>query len=186
MLNKGLTEIRFHGRGGQGAVTAANILVVAAYKAGLWGTAFPHFGAERRGAPVTAFARISKRRVRVRSMIRHPDVIVVLDPALPKLVNVFEGLRDDGRVVINSPKRPDFRGPWMTCYVDASKIALDYGLVMAGWPLVNTAILGALAKAIDFPMKHVTEGIQEYIGGVSGRKNAAAAEKGFSEVVCVE
>lgn len=186
MLNKDIIEIRFHGRGGQGAVTAANILVVAAYKAGLWGAAFPHFGAERRGAPVTAFARISRRRIRVRSMIRYPDVIVVLDPALPRLVNVFEGLKDDGRVVINSPKKPDIKGPWMTCYVDASKIALDYGLVMAGWPLVNTAILGALAKALEFPMGHVSDGIQEYIGGAAGRKNAAAAERGFSEVLCVE
>ena len=186
MLNKELIEIRFHGRGGQGAVTAANILVVAAYKAGLWGTAFPHFGAERRGAPVTAFARISERRVRMRSMIRHPDIIVILDPALPKLVNVFEGLKDDGEVVINSPKKPDIRGPWMACYVDASRIALDYGLVMAGWPLVNTAILGALAKALDFPMQHITEGIKEYIGGMAGEKNAASAEKGYSKVVCVE
>ncbi|MCD6324647.1 MAG: 2-oxoacid:acceptor oxidoreductase family protein [Desulfurococcales archaeon] len=181
-----MIEIRFHGRGGQGAVTAANILVVAAYKAGLWGASFPHFGAERRGAPVTAFARISKRRVRVRSMIREPDVVVVLDPSLLKLVNVTQGLKPDGCVVINSPEKPDLQGRFRTCFVNASKIALSKGLVMAGWPLVNTAILGALAKALDFPIQHISEGVKEYLGGEAGVKNAEAAEEGFKEVRCVE
>jgi 2-oxoacid:acceptor oxidoreductase gamma subunit (pyruvate/2-ketoisovalerate family) len=186
LLNKELVELRFHGRGGQGAVTAANILVVSAYKAGLWGTAFPHFGAERRGAPVAAFARISRKRVRVRSMIREPDVVVVLDPSLLKIVNVLEGLKEGGAVVINSSKRPEITGPYRLCYVNASKIALDRGLVMAGWPLVNTAILGAVAKAMDFPMEYVSEGIREYLGGKAGEANASAAEEGFREVRCVE
>ncbi len=186
MLDKDLIEIRFHGRGGQGAVTAANILVVAAYKAGLWGQAFPFFGAERRGAPVKAFARLSKRRVRMRSMIRRPDIIVILDPSLPKLVDVFEGLKEDGKVVVNSPERPEYAGRYRTCYVDASKIALDMGLVLAGWPLVNTPMLGALARALNFPIEHVEEGIKEYIGGEAGEKNAAAARRAYEEVVCVE
>ncbi len=186
MINKDIVEIRFHGRGGQGAVTAANILVVASYRAGLWGASFPHFGAERRGAPVTAFARISKRRVRVRSMIREPDLVVVLDQSLLKLVDVTQGLRPDGSVVINSPRKPELTRRFRTCYVDASKIALNKGLVMAGWPLVNTAILGALAKALDFPINHISAGIKEYLGGEAGEINAKAAEEGFQEVKCVE
>ena len=183
MLQRDLIEIRFHGRGGQGAVTAANILVAAAWKSGLWGQAFPFFGAERRGAPVTAFARLSKRRVRVHSMIRRPDIIVVLDPKLPELVNVLEGLRPDGKIVINSPKPPRLGGGNYTIYyVDATKIALDLGLVLAGWPLVNTSMLGALAKAIGIPIENVKDAIVDYIGGKGGEDNARAAERAYNEV----
>ncbi len=181
-----MIEIRFHGRGGQGAVTAANILVMAAYKVGLWGQAFPFFGAERRGAPVKAFARLSKSRVRVRSMIRHPDVVVVLDPKLPEIVDVYSGIKDGGAVVMNTPG--EFKGPKGLRYylVNATKIALDHGLVLAGWPLVNTAILGALARAIDLPIEAVKEAITEYLGPKVGPKNAEAAEQAFREVVIVE
>jgi len=178
-----IVEIRFHGRGGQGAVTAANILVAAAWKSGLWGQAFPFFGAERRGAPVVAFARLSRRRILVRSMIRHPDVVVVLDPKLPELVNVLEGLKSGGKVIINSPSEPKLgRGDYSVYYVDATKIALDLGLVLAGWPLVNTPMLGALAKILDLPIGNVREAIIEYIGVKRGELNARAAERAYNEV----
>ncbi len=178
-----LVEIRFHGRGGQGAVTAANILVSASYKSGLWGQAFPFFGAERRGAPVMAFARISNRRIRVRSMIRHPDIVVILDPVLPKLVNVLRGLKPDGVVVANTSRKPDYVGRYEVYYVNASKIALNLKLVLAGWPLVNTAMLGALAKVLGFDIGVVEDAIKEYIGGERGEVNASAARKAYEEVV---
>ena len=186
MIDKDIIEIRFHGRGGQGAVTAANILAYTAYKAGLWGQAFPFFGAERRGAPVKAFARISKRRVRMRSMIREPDYLVILDPSLPKLVDVFSGLKPDGAVIINSPEKPDFSSMYRTYYVNASKIAIDRGLVIAGWPLVNTAILGALVKLLKIPIDTLEEAIIDYVGERMGPKNAEAARQAYEEVVCVE
>ncbi len=182
-VGRDLVEIRFHGRGGQGAVTAANILVLAAYKSGLWGQAFPFFGAERRGAPVTAFARLSSRRIRVRSMIRHPDIVVILDPLLPRLVNVLSGLKSDGLVVANSSSRPDYVGKHRVFYVNASKIALDLKLILAGWPLVNTAMLGALAKALGMSIDVVEDAIKEYIGGERGERNAEAARRAYEEVV---
>jgi len=183
VIQKDLVEIRFHGRGGQGAVTAANILVAAAWKSGLWGQAFPFFGAERRGAPVVAFARLSRRRVRLHSMIRHPDVVVVLDPKLPKLVNVLEGLKSGGKVVINSASRHDLgKGEYSVYCVDATKIALDLGLVLAGWPLVNTSMLGALAKVLNLPIADVKEAIVEYMGKKKGEVNARAAERAYVEV----
>jgi len=185
-LSDEMIEIRFHGRGGQGAVTAANILVYAAYKAGLWGQAFPFFGAERRGAPVMAFARISKRRIRVRSMIRHPDIVVVLDPALPKLVNVLDGLKQGGVIVINSPSKPEFGEGYRVYYVNASKIALDLNLVLAGWPLVNTAILGALARPLGFDIGIIEEAIKDYLGGSRGEVNAKAARRAYEEVKILE
>jgi len=187
VLHRDIIEIRFHGRGGQGAVTAANILVAAAWKSGLWGQAFPFFGAERRGAPVMAFARLSKKRVMVRSMIRHPDIVVVLDPKLPELVNVLDGLKPGGKVVINSPSPPKLRKDrYNIYYVDATKIALDLGLVLAGWPLVNTSMLGALAKVIGLPIENVKEAIIDYIGKKGGELNAKAAERAYNEVKAYE
>jgi len=152
----------------------------------LWGQAFPFFGAERRGAPVKAFARISKRRVRMRSMIREPDYLVILDPSLPRIVDVFSGLKKGGAVVINSERRPEFANTYSTCYVNASKIAIDHGLIIAGWPLVNTAILGALVKVLKIPVETLEEAIRDYVGERMGRKNAEAARKAYEEVVCVE
>ncbi len=184
-------EIRFHGRGGQGAVTAANILVGVAYRNGLWGQAFPFFGAERRGAPVTAFARIGKGRIRVRSMIRNPDIVVVLDDGLVGIVDVTSGLKDGGKVLVNTQKDEVIRAlrgdsKFSVYVVNATKIALDLGLVLAGWPLVNTAILGALAKILNFPFNTVEEAIIDYLGPEKGRKNVEAARRAYEEVRLIE
>lgn len=181
-----LIEIRFHGRGGQGAVTAANMLVDIGYRSGLWGQAFPFFGAERRGAPVVAFARLSKRYIRIRSMIKEPDIIVVLDPKLPELVNVYRGLKSDGTALINSPRAPRIKGAYRIYYLDASKIASDLGLILAGWPLVNTAMLGALAKILNLPLNNVIDTIRENIGDRLGELNAKAAERAYKEVRKIE
>ncbi len=186
MVYDEITEIRFHGRGGQGAVTAANILVGAALKAGFYGQAIPFFGAERRGAPVVAYARISKLPIRTRSAVRTPSVVVVLDRRLSELVDVLEGLKVGGTVLVNSPEAPDMRGAFRVCYVDAVKIALRHNLVLSGWVLVNTPITGALAKIIELPIEAVEETIKELIGGGLGELNAAAARESFEGVRCVE
>lgn len=185
-------EIRFHGRGGQGAVTAANILVVVAYKNGLWGQAFPFFGAERRGAPVLAFARISRRRVRRRSMIRTPDVVVVLDDKLPMMTDVLKGLKRGGSILINTEdsrwiERLGINNAEFHVYiVNATKIALELGLKLAGWPLVNTAMVGALAKILGFPLNTVEESIVDYLGYAQGKKNLLAAKRAYEEVIRIE
>jgi len=139
-----MLEIRFHGRGGQGAVTAAEILAIAAFYDGKYSQAFPFFGVERRGAPVTAFARIDDHFIRLRSQIYRPDYIVVQDPTLLEVINVAEGLSDEGEAIINTEKKPqeiklDTKAEIYT--INATKIALD----VLGVPIVNTAMLGAFA-----------------------------------------
>lgn len=179
-------EIRFHGRGGQGVVTAANTLVDALLKAGLYGQAIPFFGAERRGAPVVAYTRVSKKPIRIRSSIKRPSIVVVLDAKLSELVNVLEGLRPGGTVLINSPEKPSIKGNFRTCYVDAVGIALRHNLVLSGWALVNMPIVGALARILDIPIEAVEEAIKERIEGRMGELNAVAAKEAFNEVICVE
>ncbi|MCC6033223.1 MAG: 2-oxoacid:acceptor oxidoreductase family protein [Desulfurococcaceae archaeon] len=181
-----VVEIRFHGRGGQGVVTAANVLVDALLKVGLYGQAIPFFGAERRGAPVVAYARVSKKPIRTRSSIRRPNIVVVLDAKLSELVNVLEGLKPGGTILINSPGKPDIKGGFKVCYVDAVGIALRHNLVLSGWALVNMPIVGALAKILGVPVEAVEESIRERIEGRVGELNAVAAREAFNEVVCVE
>ena len=100
-------EVRFHGRGGQGAVMAAQALASAAHAEGGYATAFPFFGAERRGAPVLAFTRIDEKRIYRKTQVYEPDYVVVLDEGLLETVNVVEGLRKDGIVVVNTTKKPE-------------------------------------------------------------------------------
>ena len=143
-------EIRFHGRGGQGAVTAANILAVAAFNEGKDVQAFPIFGVERRGAPVAAFLRMDENPIDVKTQIYKPDAVVVLDPSLLEVVDVTSGLKEGGAIIINTTKGPDdfcfANGRVAT--VDATKIAVANGLGTETNPIVNTAILGAVSKAL--------------------------------------
>lgn len=183
VVEKDVVEIRFHGRGGQGAVTAAHILVDAAMREGLWGTAFPFFGAERRGAPVTAYARISRRRILTKSMTRKPNAVVVLDPAIMSYVNVFDGLREDGVAVVNAAEPPKIPIKVKLYIVDATKIALDLGLVLAGWPLVNVAMVGALSRIIGIRPDSVLEAVANILSGRAAELNAKAAERAYHEVV---
>ena len=144
-----MVEIRFHGRGGQGAVTSAELLALAAIKEGKYAQAFPAFGAERRGAPVLAFTRISDEIIKLRTGIYHPDVVIVLDPSLVKAVPVVAGLKERGLVVLNSKKGP---GDWkkelgrddvQVASVNATSIAMEE----LGVPITNVVMLGALLKA---------------------------------------
>jgi pyruvate ferredoxin oxidoreductase gamma subunit/2-oxoisovalerate ferredoxin oxidoreductase gamma subunit len=144
-----MIEIRFHGRGGQGAVTAANILAEAAFREGNDVQAFPYFGVERRGAPVTAFTKIDQKPIRVKSQIYEPDYVVVLAAQLVESIDVAEGLKPGGVVVINTNKPPEaykqyIKGKIAT--VDATEIAINNKLGTRTAPIVNTAILGGLAK----------------------------------------
>jgi pyruvate ferredoxin oxidoreductase gamma subunit len=144
-----LIEIRWHGRGGQGVVTAGKLLAETALGTGRFFQAFPDYGPERMGAPIRAFTRLSSRPITVHAQIEHPDVVVVLDPTLLAGVPVVEGLREDGDLVVNTPLSPAAvraetglaTGQVFT--VDASHIAIDE----MGRELTNTPMLGALARA---------------------------------------
>lgn len=136
-------EIRFHGRGGQGAVTAARLLAEAAFLEGSYSQAFPFFGAERRGAPVVAFARMDEKPIRTHTQIYEPDHVVVLDPTLTETVNVATGLRRGGMIVLNAKRSPENLKGHKVAIVDATAIAIK----SLGVPITNTTMLGALAKA---------------------------------------
>jgi pyruvate ferredoxin oxidoreductase gamma subunit len=174
-----LKEIRIHGRGGQGAVTAAQLLAHAAHLEGKHVQAFPYFGAERRGAPVKAFARISDAPILLHSQIYNPDYVVVLDPKLHEMVDVAEGLKRDGVIILNTTKKPSEikLGDWRIATVDATGIALELGLLVAGQPVVNTSMVGAFAGATgEVRLENVLKAIRENWRGSAGEKNARAAE----------
>lgn len=181
-----LKEIRIHGRGGQGSVTAAQLLAHAAFIEGKWVQAFPYFGAERRGAPVKAFARISDEPILVHSEIYNPNYVIVLAPTLHKVVDVTEGLKKDGVIIINTTKSPEeieLKG-WRIATVDATGIALELSLLVAGLPVVNTSILGAFAKATyEVKLESVLKAIKQTWSGSAGEKNAQAAELAYERLI---
>ena len=151
-------EIRWHGRGGQGAITAAKIIAQAAYLKGYKGvTAAPSFGAERRGAPVSASTRISTEPILVVSQVENPEIVVVLDHTLLKYPDVTHGLGKNGWLIVNSPLTPrelGLKGEFNIATADATKVCQDLGLIIAGLVIVNTAILGSLVRAtkiVDLP-----------------------------------
>ena len=142
-----MIEIRWHGRGGQGAVTAAEVLAVAAFLDGKYSQAFPHFGVERRGAPVMAFTRIDDRYIRLREHVYSPNIVIVLDPTLLDAVDVTQGLKEGGTIIINTQKPiaelKSKLGDYNIRTVDATNIALD----VIGKPFVNMPMIGAFVKA---------------------------------------
>lgn len=180
-----MIEIRIHGRGGQGAVVASKMLVTAAAREGKKVQAFPVFGAERRGAPVAAFARIDDRKIRIHSEVYNPDCVIVLDPVLYKTVNVTAGLKEKGMILLNSSSPPasfSFSGDFLVATVDASGIALKHGLGSRTEPIVNTAILGAFARITGLiGMECLAETIRESVPG-KGEENEAAAREAYENV----
>jgi pyruvate ferredoxin oxidoreductase gamma subunit len=179
----GLIEIRWHGRGGQGAVTSAELLAKAAIDEGKFAQAFPAFGPERRGAPVVAFDRIdSEKPIRVRAEIREPDVVIVLDPTLLSVVKVTSGLKPGGILIINTHKdfaeiEKDFAGDWKLALVDANTIARE----MLGVVIVNTTMLGALLKAMPVvKMESLVDPIKERFERIA-EKNLNAVKRAFAE-----
>jgi len=188
MLSNGwciLYEIRFHGRGGQGAVVASEILANAAFHEGYHVTAVPFFGVERRGAPVTAFARLSREPILVRSGIYTPDYVVVLDESLINAVDVLEGLKAGGTILVNTRREPgDLPIPKgrRVCTVNATDIALKHSLGSQTTPIVNTAILGAFAKASGLvTLNRIIESVRA-IAPTKKDANAEATKEAYEQV----
>lgn len=181
-------QVRIHGRGGQGVVTAAELLSVAAFDEGLHAQAFPTFGSERTGAPVVSFCRISNAPIRSREPVSEPDALVVQDPTLLHQVDVFGGLRPEGYVLINSGRGLEDLGlaefaaglrPERVMTVPASEIARTE----IGRPLPNAALLGGLAALTGvLRLEPVTAAIRERFPGPVGEGNVAAAEVAFAHV----
>ena len=180
-----MIEIRFHGRGGQGAVVASQILASALFKEGKFVQTFPEFGVERRGAPVAAFLRLDDKPVNLRCKVYKPDHIIILDPILIEAVKVTDGLKPKGWIVINSNKNPeDFKefSQFRVATVDASSIALRNHLGAKTAPIVNTAILGAFVKATDFvKLETIEEAMEGYVP-VNLEGNIKAAREAYEEV----
>ena len=184
----GLTEIRWHGRGGQGVVTASKMLAQAALVEGKYFQALPEFGAERSGAPIRAYTRISNNPVRQHCSVTDPGIVVVLDPTLVGAINVAEGVGEEGIIIANTPLSPQelrrklglVKGRVLA--VDATRISLD----TIGRNIPNTPILGALLKAIPVVKKEsVLQAIKDRLGTrvnpnvVEG--NLRAFERAYSE-----
>ena len=151
-MAKDLIEIRWHGRGGQGAKTAALLFGEAAIDTGMYIQAFPEYGPERTGAPVSAFNRLSKKPIRLHSGVDNPAIVLVLDSSLLNTVDVLEGLEKGGILIVNTPDSPEVIrkklsvDPGIEVYtLDASKIAMD----TIGLNKPNTPMLGALARVTD-------------------------------------
>jgi len=174
-----MIEIRFHGRGGQGAVTAAEILAKAAFEDGKYCQAFPFFGAERKGAPVMAFTRISDKQIRRRYQVYNPDYVVVLDDTLLEAVDVISGLKEGGKVILNTKNGVNLGENVDSYSIDATGIALD----ILGLPIVNTVMLGAFAHVTDaVSLESIIKIIKETFPGKIGEKNAKAAELAYEKV----
>ena len=140
-----MKEIRIHGRGGQGAVTSGQLIAISAFFDGNYSQSFPMFGVERSGAPVQAFARISNSPINLRSQIYNPDIVIVLDASLLSSVNVIEGLKRGGFIIINTNKEKqklNFPNYFNIHTIDATSIALK----IFNKPIINTTMLGAFAK----------------------------------------
>ncbi|WP_051939571.1 2-oxoacid:acceptor oxidoreductase family protein [Phaeacidiphilus oryzae] len=171
-------EVRIHGRGGQGAVTAADLLSIAAFHDGRYALAFPSFGSERTGAPVAAFCRIDARPIRSREPVSEPDAVIVQDPTLLGRVDVLAGLRPDGCALIDGESAPA-DAAHRSVAVPASRIALR----CLGRPLPNTALLGALsAQTGCVSLASLVTAISERFEGPALEGNVAAAREAYAWV----
>ncbi|NLU45868.1 MAG: pyruvate synthase [Euryarchaeota archaeon] len=182
------TEICWHGRGGQGVVTANEILAEAAIYAGKYVKAFPEFGPERMGAPIRAFARISHKPIRVHTQVYEPDIVVVIDPSLVGRVDVAKGVKEGGNILVNYPGTSEELkkaiGTSIECHaIDATKISMEE----LGRPMVNTAMLGALLKVNPIiTFEELKENmVSKFEGKLSEEmiaKNITALERAYKEV----
>jgi len=178
-----MIEVRWHGRGGQGAVTSVELLALAAIEEGKYAQGFPAFGPERRGAPVMAYNRVSETPIRIRSGIYKPDVVVVLDPSLMTLVNVTEGLKSGGLLIVNTAKsekeiRDTLKYKGKLATVDATHIAREE----LGIPIANTTMLGAVLKATRvLKFESLNAPIEERFGRIAA-KNKNALKRAYDSV----
>ena len=185
---KDIIEIRWHGRGGQGAKTAAQFLAEAALREGKFIQAFPEYGPERAGAPIRAFTRIAKSPIMIHSPVTAPAIVVVIDPTLLETIDVTEGLSEDGIILVNTKGTPqqirDKLGfkKGNVCTVDATKIALE----TLGIPMPNTPMLGALLKmkqvvSFDILKKEIEDKFLKKIGEVKTKANIEGIERAYKE-----
>jgi pyruvate ferredoxin oxidoreductase gamma subunit len=178
-------QVRIHGRGGQGVVTAAELLSVAAFDEGRYAQAFPTFGSERTGAPVVSFCRIDDKPIRVREPIAAPDVLIVQDPTLLHQVDLFAGLGRDGYLLVNTERAFDELGlgdfvrdfrPERLATVPATELAREH----LGRPLPNAALLGGFAALTGaVALESIATAIRERFPGSTGERNAAAAAAAY-------
>lgn len=187
-----MLTVRIHGRGGQGVVTAAELLSTAAFTAGKQAQAFPSFGSERMGAPVMAFCRIDTQTIRTREAVTHPDVLIVQDPTLLHQVELFTGLSQEGYVLINSIFSLDELGIGQflqsmpsdhVCVVPAS----DIGMKHMKRPIANTPMLGAFAALTGvIDLASVQSAMSQKFPGSLGEANGAAAKDGYEYVLAYQ
>lgn len=181
-------QVRIHGRGGQGVVTAAELLSIAAFNEGRHAQAFPSFGSERTGAPVVAFCRIADKPIRLREPVAEPDALIIQDATLLRSVGVFAGLRPDGYVLLNSVRTWDGLG--LTDLVDHlparhARIVPATGIALAhvGRPLPNAALLGGFAAMTGLlSLASVQTAIREKFSARVAEANAAAAAEAYEAV----
>ncbi|MDD5296292.1 MAG: 2-oxoacid:acceptor oxidoreductase family protein [Rhodocyclaceae bacterium] len=183
-----MLQVRIHGRGGQGVVTAAELLSVAAFDGGRHAQAFPNFGSERTGAPVVAFCRISEKTIRLREPIMQPDALIIQDPTLLHQVDVFQGLRSDGYILINSTRSfaelglSDYVRDWRPerlATVPATELALTH----VGRPVPNAALLGGFAAISGVvSLEAVAKAIREKFPEKLAAGNVAAATAAYEFV----
>jgi 2-oxoacid:acceptor oxidoreductase gamma subunit (pyruvate/2-ketoisovalerate family) len=186
-----MKQIRLHGRGGQGVVTAAELIAIAAYHDGHQSQAFPSFGVERTGAPIQAFARIDDKFIRNREQVYNPDILIIIDPSLIGLVDMTSDCNKDVKIIVNTTQTASELGLTFgkkkekiplenICAVDATKIALE----ILGRNLANTTILGALSKTVDLvSIIGLREAIREKFeekGETVVKKNIEAIEKAYN------
>ena len=185
-------QVRIHGRGGQGVVSAAEMLSVAAFDEGRHAQAFPSFGSERMGAPVMAFCRIDDREIRLREPVMSPDALIIQDPTLLHQVDLFNGLAERGFILVNSTRGFAELGieefvrrfpPKHICTVPASELAMKH----VGRPVPNAALLGGFAAITrQLSIESVAKAIREKFPGKVGEANVAAAREAYDLVIAEE
>ncbi len=186
-----LIEVRFHGRGGQGVVTAADILAVAGFKEGYWTLSFPMFGAEKRGTPVVSYLRLSDRQIVERDEIYNPDYVVVLDPTVIGPVRVEAGIKEGGMIIANYPKTAEelrkehfsnLNSSVKVLTINATKMAID----ILGRPITNTVMVGAFAGATKLiKLSTLKETVYEWFekkGEDLANRNVEIVEKAYREM----
>ncbi|MDD5447605.1 MAG: pyruvate ferredoxin oxidoreductase subunit gamma [Actinomycetota bacterium] len=177
-----MVEIRWHGRGGQGAVASAEMFALAAIEEGKSAQAFPSFGPERRGAPVMAFTRVGDDYIYLRTGITEPDVVVVLDPSIMRATDVTAGIKDGGKIIVNTSKAKEeikegFGIKHDLYTVDATKIAMEE----VGRPITNTTMMGALARVTNLvTLESLEEQIQKRFPSVADA-NIRAMRRAYEE-----
>jgi 2-oxoacid:acceptor oxidoreductase gamma subunit (pyruvate/2-ketoisovalerate family) len=181
---KSITEFRWHGRGGQGAWTASEVLARTAIFEGKYIQSFPEFGPERMGAPVTAFTRISTKPIRIHCTVYEPDVVVVLDPTLLKTVPVTSGIKDKGVIIVNSADDP--AKVRKTLKIEKGKLwtisATQIALRILGMPITNTAMLGTVAKVTKIvSLETIEQILKERFRLDLAEKNFAVVKEAYNE-----